>query len=89
MGPENQSAPMTEDFLLYIMNLVARQRGSRVFFKVSHNVSHNRGWHFWCAPDMDFVEVRSDDTIVAYEVKGQRRRKGRYEWPVRSSTIYS
>jgi hypothetical protein len=81
MGPENQSAPMTEDFLLYIMSLVARQRGSRVFFKVSHNMSLDRGWHFWCAPDMDLVEVRPDDTVVAYEVKGQQRRKGSYEWP--------
>lgn len=80
MGPEDR-IPMTEDFLLYILGLVARQRGSRVFFKISHNMSLNRGWHFYCAPDMDLVEVRPDNTIVAYEVKGQRRRKDSYDWP--------
>ncbi len=78
---EDQNFPMTEDLLLFIMSLVARQRGSRVFFKISNNMSLDRGWHFWCAPDMDLVEVRTDDTIIAYEVKGQRKRKGGYDWP--------
>jgi hypothetical protein len=77
---EDQNFPMTEDLLLFIMSLVARQRGSRVFFKISNNMSHDRGWHFWCEPDMDLVEIRTDDTIVAYEVKGQQKRKGGYCW---------
>lgn len=72
---------MTEDFLLFIMSLVARRRGSRVFFKISHNISLDRGWNFWCAPDMDLIEIRNDNTIVAYEVKGQRKRKNGYDWP--------
>ncbi len=78
---ENQNFPMTEDLLLFIMSLVARQRGSRVFCKISNNISLDRGWHFWCAPDLDLVEVRFDNTIVGYEVKGQRRTRGTYDWP--------
>ncbi len=72
---------MTEDLLLFVMSLLARQRGSRVFFKVSHNMSLDRGWNFWCAPDMDLVEIRNDNTIVAYEFKGQRKGKNGYDWP--------
>jgi hypothetical protein len=41
----------------------------------------DRGWHFWCAPDIDLVEVRPDNTIVAYEVKGQHTQKGEPHWP--------
>ena len=78
---EDQNFPMTEDLLLFIMSLVARQRGSRVFFKISNKMSLDRGWHFYCAPDMDLVEVRNDNTIVACEVKGQQKRNGGYDWP--------
>jgi len=81
MNLDERGVPMTEDVLLYLLSLAAKQRGSRFFFKISHNMSLDRGWLFWCAPDMDLVEVRRDNTIVAYEVKGQRRGKGRYEWP--------
>lgn len=72
---------LKEDVILYIMRLFARRRGSRVLFKISHNLSLDRGWHFWCAPDMDLVEVRPDNTIVAYEVKGQHKQKGESDWP--------
>lgn len=81
MQLEEQKLPMTEDLLLFVMSLAARRRGSRVFFKVFHNMSLDRGWHFYCAPDMDLVEVRTDNTIVAYEVKGQREGKNGYDWP--------
>lgn len=81
MEQEEQEHPMTENLLLFVVSQAARQRGSRVFFKVFHNLSPGRGWHFWSAPDMDLVEVRTDNTIVAYEVKGQRKGKNGYNWP--------
>ena len=73
--------PITEDIVLYFLSQLAAQRRSRLFFKVTHNLSEDRPWHFWCAPDLDLLEVLPDDTVIAYEVKGQRKRKQGLEWP--------
>ncbi len=67
--------PITEDAVLCLLSRVAAKRGSTFFVKIGNNVSLDRSWHFWCAPDVDLLEVRPDDTIIAYEAKGQRRRR--------------
>jgi hypothetical protein len=62
---------------------------SRVFFKVSHNITIERNWSYSCAPDVDVIEVKEDNTIIAYEIKGIRKgKKGEMlsensssEWP--------
>ena len=71
--------PITEDAVLYLLSRLGSKRGSEVFVRVANNFSLDRGWHFWCAPDVDLLEVRPDDTVIAYEAKGQRRRRGEIE----------
>jgi len=71
--------PITEDAVLYLLSHLASTRGSKVFVKITNNFSLDRDWHFWCAPDVDLLEVRPDDTVIAYEAKGQRRRRGDIE----------
>jgi hypothetical protein len=43
--------------------------------------TNERSWSFWFAPDVDVLEIRSDSIIVAYELKGARRRKSEIGWP--------
>lgn len=73
--------PMTEDTILYLLWIWAKRRSSKIFFKLKHNISVDRPWHFWFAPDVDLLEARTDNTVVAYEVKGQRKGKSGYNWP--------
>jgi len=70
---------IAEDAVLYLLSRLATKRGSKVFVKVANNFSLDRDWHFWCAPDVDLLEVRADKTVIAYEAKGQRRRRGDIE----------
>jgi len=46
---------------------------SKVFFKVTNNIKPERNWSYWCAPDVDVIEVKIDKTIIAYEIKGMRK----------------
>lgn len=52
---------------------------SKVLFKVSHNVNMETGrnWNYWCAPEVDVIEITKDKIIVAYEIKGVRRGRKR------------
>lgn len=57
---------------------------SEVFFKFLHNMSPKtpKGWDYWCAPEVDIIEVKNDKTIIAYELKGAQRHKGtEINWP--------
>lgn len=66
-------------FSLY-KNYISKE--SRVFFKVSHNIKPERNWEYWCAPEVDIIEVKKDGIINAYELKGVRRYKKVEEiWP--------
>ena len=60
--------PITEDVVLYFLSRLAARRGSRLFFKVTHNMSEDRPWHFWCAPDLDLLEVLPDNAVISYEM---------------------
>ena len=64
-----------EDAVCYAFykNYIAQD--SEVFFKFFHNMSFKapRGWDYWCAPEVDVIEVKKDKTIVAYELKGARK----------------
>ena len=61
---------MTEDAVFLFMFNVLRQKGSTIFQKVQ--VSKNTGGYscFSFSPDIDLLEVRTDRTVVAYELKG-------------------
>jgi hypothetical protein len=66
----------TEDAVTYALH---RSFGtdSRLFFKFHHNLTlqdkRNRSWYFYCAPEVDVIEVRGDGHVIAYELKGARR----------------
>src|SRR3989344_2975138 len=66
-----------EDAVCYAFykNYIAQD--SEVFFKFLHNNSSKtpRDWNYWCAPEVDVIEVKKDKTIIAYELKGARKYK--------------
>lgn len=70
-----------EDVISYALWKFYIPKESKVFFKVSHNIKPERNWSYWCAPEVDLIEVRKDDTIVAYELKGMRRGRKRKMFP--------
>lgn len=60
----------------------ARSAGNRCFFRIKHNLSLVRDWYYAFAPDADLLEVTKDQTVVGYELKGQRKhRTGEFDWP--------
>lgn len=66
-----------EDAVCYALykNFISPE--SKVFFKFLHNISPKtpKGWDYWCAPEVDVIEIRKDNTIVAYELKGAQKYK--------------
>ncbi|MEM0049003.1 MAG: hypothetical protein QW424_01520 [Candidatus Bathyarchaeia archaeon] len=83
MSDEDRTLPLTEDVILYLLYQTRIVNGSHLFFKLKHNITWgDRDWCFWFAPDVDLLEIKSDGTVIGYEVKGQRKLKDRYEWPV-------
>ena len=74
----------SEDVITYSLLKNYIPSDSKVFFKLAHNINVKapRGWDYWCAPEVDVIEVRKDKTIIAYELKGVRRYKKTEEnWP--------
>jgi len=35
---------------------------------------------YWCVPDLDVIEITKDNKIIAYEIKGVRKRKNSPKW---------
>ena len=67
----------TEDAVAYSLFKHRLDSNSRLFFKFNHNMSIRRGrpWFYYCAPDVDVIEVTPDHTVIAYELKGSRMRR--------------
>jgi len=72
-----------EDIISYALWKFYIPQENKVFFKVSHNINikTGRNWSYWCAPEVDVIEITKDDKIIAYEIKGVRKRKNGLEWP--------
>lgn len=73
-----------EDAVCYALykNYIAQD--SKVFFKFLHNMSPKtpKGWDYWCAPEVDVIEIKNNKTIIAYELKGaQQYKKTETNWP--------
>lgn len=72
----------SEDTVAYALYEQCVTRGSKVFLKFGHNLQIDRSWYYWCAPDIDVIEVRTDGNVVGYELKGARRHKsGQADFP--------
>ncbi len=65
----------TEDALAYSLYTHRSTSGGQFFFKLHHNMSIRRGrpWFYWCAPEIDVIEVTPDNHVIAYELKGSRQ----------------
>lgn len=66
--------PLTEDAVFLAMyHVLRRNNGSRIFQKVreSRDVGGHRYFSF--SPDIDLLEVRQNETVVGYELKGYRK----------------
>lgn len=69
-----------EDAVCYAFykNYIAQD--SEIFFKFLHNMSFKnpKGWDYWCVPEVDIIEIKKDKTIIAYELKGARKYKEKF-----------
>lgn len=73
-----------EDAVCYALYKNHIPQDSEVFFKFLHNISFKtpKGWDYWCAPEVDMIEIKSDKTVVAYELKGAQKHRGtEINWP--------
>jgi len=72
-----------EDIIAYALWKFYIPQESKVFFKVFHNMSIKRGrnWNYWFAPEVDVIEITKNNEIIAYEIKGARKRKNNIELP--------
>ncbi len=68
--------PLTEDAIFLCMYNVLSRRNSRIFQKVNSSSNVGEYKYFNFSPDIDLLEVRQNDEVVGYELKGYRR-KGR------------
>ena len=50
---------------------------SKFFFKFQNNLTRreNRPWYYYCAPDIDVIEIRQDGKLIAYELKDARKHR--------------
>jgi hypothetical protein len=73
----NNSNIYSEDAVAFALYKQCIAGNSQVFFKFHHNSSFrvDRDWYYYCAPEVDLIEVRNDGIVVAYELKGSRRHK--------------
>ena len=69
---------LSENITLYLLYRYLKPQGSEFFFKLKHNISTERKWFYYFSPDIDLMEVKRDNTVVAYEVKGQQKNR---VWP--------
>ena len=71
---------LSENITLYFLYCYLKPQGSRFFFNLKHTISikSEREWYYAFSPDVDLLEIRKDNAIVAYEVKGQQKHK---LWP--------
>lgn len=84
MEPATNSGKIfSENAVAYALYRCCASRGSKVFLQLKNNLAlaSERSWSFWFAPDVDVLEIRPDNTIVAYELKGARRYKNEIGWP--------
>jgi hypothetical protein len=67
----------TENAVAYSLYKHCVSNNSRFFFGFHHNLSLrvDRDWYYWCAPEVDVIEVRNDSTVVGYELKGSRQHR--------------
>lgn len=78
--------PLTEKVVLYFLYHKVKERGSRVYFNVKHTISSETIFSstpkvLFFAPDIDMLEITSDNEIIGYEAKGQQKRGKGYEQP--------
>ncbi|MBF6570967.1 MAG: hypothetical protein IVW54_19045 [Candidatus Binataceae bacterium] len=67
-----------EDAVAYALHGKCVASDSQVFLQFHHNLKiarSDRGWYYWCAPELDLIEVRPDGRVVGYELKGARQHK--------------
>ncbi len=70
--------PLTEDavFIMTLFMLSQRNQGSRFFKAVRTSKSISNKGFFSFIPDIDLLEVRVDNSVVGYELKGLQKAKG-------------
>ncbi len=73
--------PLTEDAVFLSMLNILWQQNSRVYQQVRSSSDVGGYRYFQFSPDIDLLEVRRDGSVVAYELKGERRKGQNVEPP--------
>ena len=72
----SRGRPLTEDAVFLCMHhILRRNNASRIFQKVRESKDVGGYKYFSFSPDVDLLEVRNNETVVGYELKGYRRSK--------------
>ena len=72
----SKGLPLTEDAVFLCMHhILRRNNASRILQKVRESKDVGGYRYFSFSPDVDLLEVRKDETVVGYELKGYRRSK--------------
>jgi hypothetical protein len=73
----NQSIIFTENSVAYALRKHRADSSGQLFFKFHHNLSSRGGrtWYYYCAPEVDVIEVGNQGQLIAYELKGVRRHR--------------
>lgn len=77
MDNEKSVKIFNEDVISYALWKFYISKESMVFFKVFHNIKLERNWSYWCITEVDVIEIKRDNTIIAYEIKGMKKGRKR------------
>ena len=86
-APRAEKPILTEESVYYRLHSELTKKGKRsqVFRGVIHNLfgapAHAAPFLYNFKSEVDVLEIQRDNTIIGYELKGYRKRKGAYEPP--------
>ena len=86
-APRAEKLILTEKLVYYKLHskLTITKKRSQVFRGVVHNLfgapAHAAPFLYNFKSEVDVLEIQRDNTIIGYELKGYRKRKGAYEPP--------
>ncbi|MFC1958870.1 hypothetical protein ACFLV6_03045 [Chloroflexota bacterium] len=75
--------PLSEDAVFALLSYMLKRKNQSVILKcVKGSKSIGDYKYFTFSPDIDLLEIRSDKTIIGYELKGVVKSKGEHNPPM-------
>ena len=76
-----RNSPLVEDAVGLCLYIWLQNRGSIILQRLRQGRHLAAGGGFYFSPDIDMVEIRSEGTIVGYELKGMKKKQRSYDPP--------